>query len=134
VIFLSRLYEQDPTVETVREALKDYADKSEEAITGEGIIDCTCQYYNIQRADLCGKSRSREIVEPRQVCIYVMTDLTAMPLSSIGEILGGRDHTTIMHARDKVASMLQNNIKVRVAVNDIKDMALKGRTDGSGIG
>ncbi len=112
----------------VKEALRDYADKSEEAITGERIIECACKYYNITKADLCGKMRNREIVEPRQVCIYIMTELTAMPLASIGEILGGRDHTTIMHARDKVAAAIQTNAKTKVAVSDIKDMALKGRT------
>lgn len=125
VIFLSRLYETSPTVDLVTEALKDYADRSDEAISPESVISCTCKYFNINREDLVGKKKNREIVEPRQICIYVITELLSLPLAAIGEIFGGRDHTTVMHARDKVASSLTSNIKTKVAVQDIKDMVLK---------
>ena len=125
VIFLSRLYETEPSIDTVTEALKDYADRSEEAISADTVISCACKYFNISREDLVGKKKSREIVEPRQICIYVITELLALPLATIGNIFGGRDHTTVMHARDKVAASLSTNIKNKVAVQDIKDMVLK---------
>lgn len=125
VIFLSRLYETEPSIDTVTEALKDYADRSEEAISADSVISCACKYFNVSREDLVGKKKSREIVEPRQICIYVITELLALPLATIGNIFGGRDHTTVMHARDKVAASLSTNIKNKVAVQDIKDMVLK---------
>ena len=125
VIFLSRLYETEPSIDTVTEALKDYADRSEEAISADTVISCACKYFNVSREDLVGKKKSREIVEPRQICIYVITELLALPLATIGNIFGGRDHTTVMHARDKVAASLSTNIKNKVAVQDIKDMVLK---------
>ncbi|MCL2061433.1 MAG: chromosomal replication initiator protein DnaA [Firmicutes bacterium] len=125
VNFLSRLNEQEPSIETVTEALKDYSDKNEEFVTAERVIYCTCKYYNVRSEDLTGKKKNREIVEPRQVCIYLITELLSLPLASIGSLFGGRDHTTVMHARDKIAGLVQSNIKIKVAVSDIKEMVLK---------
>lgn len=125
VIFLSRLYEQDPNIETVQEALKDYASKTEEVVTTDTIIDTVCAYFKIEKADLIGKKRTREVVEPRQMCIYLMTEMLSLPLAAIGNLLGGRDYTTIIHARDKMAGLEKTNVKIKVALNDIKEMVLK---------
>ena len=125
VIFLSRLYNAPPGLDIVREALKDYSDKNEESITADIITECVCRYYNVTKDDLVGKKKTKEIVEPRQVCFYLITDMLALPLKTIGEMFGGRDHTTIMHARDKVAEKMQTSQKLKVAVSDIKDMVLK---------
>lgn len=124
VIFLSRLYNTAPSIETVKEALKDYNDKSEESITADHVIDCTCKYFNITRDEILGKKKTKELVEPRQICIYIITDMLSLPLATIGSIFGGRDHTTMIHARDKVSAALSTNIKTKVAVQDIKDMLL----------
>ncbi|MDR2202201.1 MAG: chromosomal replication initiator protein DnaA [Clostridiales bacterium] len=125
VIFLSRLYETEPKIETVREALKDYADRTEEAVSADAVIECTCKYFGVSKDELVGKKKSREIVEPRQICIYIITELLALPLAAIGNIFGGRDHTTVMHARDKVAQALNTSNKTRTSVQDIKNMLLK---------
>ncbi len=125
VIFLSRLYETNPTVETVKEALKDYTDRSEESLNAETIIDASCRYFNVSKEDITGRKKNREVVEPRQVCIYIINELLSMPLASIGNLFGGRDHTTVMHARDKVAAQLNTNAKIRTAVQDIKEIIYK---------
>lgn len=125
VIFLSRLYNSAPSADLVYEALKDYGHKSEERVSAEGIIDCVCRYFSVTRDDLVGKKKNKEVVEPRQICIYLITDMIALPLTTIGGLFGGRDHTTVMHARDKVAEKMQTNQKLKVQVNDIKDMVLK---------
>lgn len=124
VIFLSRLYSTIPSIDTVKEALKDYTEKTEDSISVEQIIDCTCKYFNISKEEILGKKKNKEVVEPRQLCIYLITDMLSLPLATIGNIFGGRDHTTIMHARDKVGQLLSSNIKIKVAVTDIKDMVL----------
>ncbi|MDE6398790.1 MAG: chromosomal replication initiator protein DnaA [Clostridiales bacterium] len=125
VIFLSRLYNSVPSLELVGEALKDYTDKTEESVSAERIIECVCRYFSVTREDLTGKKKTKEVVEPRQVCIYMITDMLALPLATIGDMFGGRDHTTVMHARDKIAEKLPVNQKLKVAVADIKDMVLK---------
>lgn len=125
VIFLSRLYNCEPSLDTVREALKDYSDKTEDSITADAVIDCTCKYFGITKEDMLGKKKNKEIVEPRQLCIYIITEMLALPLATIGNIFGGRDHTTIMHARDKVSAAMNTNIKTKVSVQDVKDMVLR---------
>ena len=55
--------------------------------------------------------------------MYVMCELLDLPLTSVGEIFGKKDHTTVMHARDKISDLIKENNRVRVIVNDIKNMA-----------
>ncbi len=94
-------------------------------MSAERIIECVCRYFNVSKEELVGKKKTKEVVEPRQICIYLITDMLALPLATIGGMFGGRDHTTVMHARDKVAERLPVQQKLKVAVSDIKDMVLK---------
>lgn len=126
VIFLSRLYGNEPSVDLVREALKDYADQAEESVSVERIVDCVCAMYGVSRDDLVGKKKNKEVVEPRQICMYLITELIPeLPLAAIGAEFGGRDHTTVMHARDKISEKMAQNAKLKTAVADLRDMVLK---------
>ena len=107
-----------------KEALKDYSQKNDGEVTADDIIDATCKCFSVKREDLIGKRKTREIVEPRQICIYVITELLDLPLSTIGNMFGGRDHTTIMYARDKVAQSLSDS-RVKDNVDNIKNMVYK---------
>ncbi len=124
VILLSQLNETMPSVELAAEALKDYSQKEEGEITVDDIIDATCKVFGVRREDLLGKRKTRDIVEPRQICIYVITELLELPLTTIGNIFGGRDHTTIMYARNKVEENLSQQ-KIIDDVNNVKNMAYK---------
>ncbi len=124
VILLSQLNETKPSIELVKEALNDYSEKEEGEITADDVIDATCKCFNVKRDDLLGKRKTRDIVEPRQICIYVMTEILDLPLATIGNIFGGRDHTTIMYARDKVAQSMSQQ-KIADDVNNVKNMVYK---------
>lgn len=110
------------TIEDAEETLKETIDLNKEKITAERIMDVVCKYYNIQKTDLVGKKKNKEIVDPRQVCIYLITELIDMPLASIGSLFGGRDHTTIIHARDKIASNIKTNNNLKITINDLTAM------------
>ncbi len=125
VIFLSRLYERKVDLEICREALNDYRVQECDEITADEIIECTCRYFNVQKADIVGKKKNKEIVEPRQIAIYLINELMNIPLTSIGEFFGGREHTTVMHARDKISALVVSDSKTRTAVNDIKALVLR---------
>ena len=58
-------------------------------------------------------------------CVYLINDMLNIPLTAIGALLGGRDHTTIMHARDKIGNQVKVNPHIRTLVNDIKSQLLK---------
>ncbi len=113
------------TYDIAVEALKDFLDNKKEVLTIDKIIDAACSYYSISKADMVGKKKNKEIVEPRQVCIYIITEMLNVPLAAIGSAFGGRDHTTVMHARDKIAELIKTDTNVATAVKDIKDMILR---------
>ncbi len=126
VMLLSKLYNKPATVALATEACKDYAKAEPETLSADDIIETTLRLYpKITKEDIFGKSRKKEIVEPRQICMYLMTELLAMPTTTVGKILGGRDHSTVIHARDSVASMIGEDERIKNRINDIKNMLYK---------
>lgn len=127
VIFASMLHEEPITLELAKEALNESApsDGEKEVLTTDSIIDAVCIFYKIQRSDLLGKKKTKEVVEPRQICAYLMTELLSIPLVTIGQALGGRDHTTVIHARDKISELIKENTRVNTEIKDLKNMILK---------
>lgn len=112
------------SMEDAYEALKDdVAEKA--AVNSDLIFDVVCKYYNVSKLDLIGKKKNKEVVDPRQICAYLMTELMDLPLTTIGGLFGGRDHTTIMHARDKISEAVKTNTRLKVAISDLKSMILK---------
>lgn len=125
VIFLSKLSNRRIDLSICREALNDYRVQACDEITADEIIECTCRYFNVNKTDVVGKKKNKEIVEPRQIAIYLINELMTLPLTSIGEFFGGREHTTVMHARDKISAAIVSDQNMRTAVNDIKAMVLR---------
>ncbi len=110
---------------TLDDATEIFANQKEELkndMTPDKIISVVCDYFNISYQDITGKKKSKEIVEPRMIAIYLISDILGLPLKSIGGIFGGRDHTTIMHSRDKITDDLKINKKTQTLVNEIKNM------------
>ena len=110
-------------LDDVRESLKDHVSSTKQNLTTDRIIDCVCKYFNVSRTDLLGKKKNKEIVEPRQICMYIILEMLALPLTSVGQIFGGKDHTTVIHAREKVSEMIKDSNRIKIAVDDIKSMA-----------
>ena len=127
VIFASMLHERPITIELAKEAISESVggEQREEVLTADTIVETVCSFYKIQRSDLTGKKRNKEIVEPRQICAYLMTEMLSIPLVTIGQALGGRDYTTIIHARDKIAELIKENQRIQTEVKDLKNLLLK---------
>lgn len=126
VIFASMLHERPITIELAKDAISESAgEQREEILTIDHIIEAVCSFYKIQRSDLTGKKRNKEIVEPRQISAYLMTEMLSVPLVTIGQALGGRDYTTIIHARDKIAELIKENQRIQTEVKDLKNLILK---------
>ncbi len=127
VIFASKLHEEPISLKLAATALQESigSDEEQEEITPDTIIKATCSYYSVTKADLIGKSKRQELVRARQVCIYLLCNMLALPLVSIGKIMGGRDHATIIYARDKIAELMRVNDAISKGVTDIKSSVLK---------
>jgi chromosomal replication initiator protein len=124
VVFASKLHERPITIELVNEALKESASEKQEALQAEDIINCVCKFYKVTKNDICGKRKNKEFVLPRQVSMYLILDMMALPQAKVGEFFG-RDHATVIYARDKIAEQIKTDNKLSVAINDIKKMLLK---------
>lgn len=126
VLFSALLHEQPPTLEIAMEALK-FTPQSDvkETLTTSHIIETVCHYYKIKKTDLISKKRNKELVEPRQICAYLMTELMSIPLVTIGQALGGKNYATIIHSRDKVSELIRISDTFATEVNDIKNLILK---------
>ncbi|MBQ8920417.1 MAG: chromosomal replication initiator protein DnaA, partial [Acidaminococcaceae bacterium] len=84
--------------------LKDFAVHTRQNVTIENIIKCICSFYDIQKDDLLGKKRPKNIAMPRQVAMYLCRKMTDASLPKIGYAFG-RDHTTVIHAYEKIEKM-----------------------------
>jgi chromosomal replication initiator protein len=105
VLATSRFTGRAVTLELAREALKDLLAAQERLVTIENIQKTVAEYYKIRVADLLSKRRSRSIARPRQVAMALARELTNHSLPEIGDAFGGRDHTTVMHACDRVKDL-----------------------------
>lgn len=125
VVFASKLHEQPVTMELAMTALREAVSEEHETVTADKIIGSICSFYKISRENLLGKSKKKELVQPRQICAYLMCEIMNIPLVSIGEALGGRDHTTVIHSREKITNLIKVNDRIAKEVEDIRNMILK---------
>ena len=99
--------------------------KQERPLSISHIKRKVCDYYSISNTELCSKDRSKDIALARQIAMYLARELTNVSLPKIGENFGGRDHSTVMHACDKVKRLLQSDTDTRstisVLISNIKN-------------
>ncbi len=110
--------EQEITKDFAKAALGDN-DGGDKSITITDIIKAVTTYYDIRPADLQSKKRSQSITTPRQICMYLARSLTSHSLEEIGGHLGGRDHTTVMHACGKIAEMEKSDEKIQAQLAEL---------------
>jgi len=83
------------------------------------IIEVVTSYFDVRLADLQSKKRSQSVTLPRQICMYLARDLTKHSLEEIGGHLGGRDHTTVMHACSKLSQAKRSDPKMRALLSEL---------------
>ncbi|GJG96178.1 chromosomal replication initiator protein DnaA [Cupriavidus pauculus] len=103
ILAFSNFHGKDITIEVTREALKDLLTVQNRQISVENIQKTCADFYNIKVADMYSKKRPANIARPRQIAMYLAKELTQKSLPEIGELFGGRDHTTVLHAVRKIA-------------------------------
>lgn len=109
-------------IEIVNIALKDEIDNKSGLLTIDSIVDSVCDYFNVDKLDLKGKKKTKQLTEPRQIAIYLISDLLSVPLVTIGDYFGGRDHSTMIHARDKISSLIETNTCYKSYIKDLTDI------------
>ncbi|TXI33024.1 MAG: chromosomal replication initiator protein DnaA [Niabella sp.] len=109
-----------------KQIIGDINKNKQKLITPDSIIQEVCDYYAVSIKDLKGQRRMKPIVMPRQICMYLFRDVLKMSLVSIGELLGRKDHTTVIHALQKIEELLKDktNAKVHNDVSFLKEKIL----------
>ena len=118
-----------------REITVEMAEKITDKIVGEQKTDVTidkvqkavCQYFNITRDTLLSKTRKRQIVQARQIAMYMSRNLLNCSLSTIGSEIGGKDHATVLHACTTVQDLMSIDKTFKQYVNDIEKMLVPVR-------
>ena len=111
---------QPLTLELAREALRPLEGPDGGGdITAEAIIAVCCEYFGVSRDEMISKSRTRHITHARQIAQYLCRELTTMSLPKLGEVFGGRDHTTVLHAERRVRKLMKTERTVFQQVQEL---------------
>ncbi len=120
VVAYSSLVNRDMDAELAAEALKDIIPSSRpKVITIQAIQQVVSEKYNIKMEDFAAKKRTKSIAFPRQIAMYLSRELTDLSLPKIGEEFGGRDHTTVIHAHDKISKLLNTDSQLKQDIEEI---------------
>ncbi|MEY4345739.1 MAG: hypothetical protein RL032_1571 [Pseudomonadota bacterium] len=107
ILAYSRFNQKEISIALAREALRDLLSIQNRQISVENIQKTVADYYKIKVADMYSKKRPASIARPRQIAMYLAKELTQKSLPEIGELFGGRDHTTVLHAVRKIGGERQ---------------------------
>ncbi|MCK4817688.1 chromosomal replication initiator protein DnaA, partial [bacterium] len=86
------------------------------------VVSAVSKYFSIGKRVLLGTSRTRPIARPRQILMYILRTQLELPLQEVGRLVGGRDHTTVMHAVEKVTHLASDNVQTREDIRGIKNL------------
>ena len=125
ILAYSRFHGKDITIDVVKEALKDLLSVQNRQISVENIQKTVADFFNIKVADMYSKRRPANIARPRQIAMYLAKELTQKSLPEIGELFGGRDHTTVLHAVRKITADRSKNPECNHELH-VLEQTLKG--------
>jgi chromosomal replication initiator protein len=125
VVAYAKLMNKEITTDLAKEVLKGMISEGERKIGVDLIQKKVAQYFDINLQDMKAKKRTKAIAYPRQIAMYLSRDLTDLSLPEIGRFFGGRDHTTVLHACEKIERFLKNDEKMRWMVDKLV-VAIKG--------
>ena len=125
ILAYSRFNQKEVSIQLARDALRDLLSIQNRQISVENIQKTVADYYKIKVADMYSKKRPASIARPRQIAMYLAKELTQKSLPEIGELFGGRDHTTVLHAVRKISGERQTLNELNQQLH-VLEQTLKG--------
>lgn len=120
VVAFGNLNKREINLEAAKEALKNIISPDEKrVVTPDLIIDTVCEHFHISKEDLTGTKRNAEIVLPRQICMYLCRQMTQTQFKEIGNIMGKRDHSTVIHGYDKIEYEVKNSENMKNLIDTL---------------
>ncbi|GEN34694.1 chromosomal replication initiator protein DnaA [Aneurinibacillus danicus] len=128
VVAYSSLINRDIDTELAMEALKDIIPSNKPRIINIAVIQQVVgEFFNLKLEDFKAKKRTKSVAFPRQIAMYLSRELTDYSLPKIGEEFGGRDHTTVIHAHEKITQALQSDRQLQTTIQELIDTIKSGR-------
>lgn len=115
------LKKKDLTVQEVKEAIKNNM-KPKRLVSVKDVVKIVAGFYNLEEENIYKKSRKKEVVKPRQVIMYLLREDYNLPYPAIGDKLGGRDHTTVIHSYEKVCEDLKTDHQLEQEIAQLRGM------------
>jgi chromosomal replication initiator protein len=128
----AQLENSTPTIRTVAQVIRklsrdqnvsdiDLKDQNKTVVRGlEDVVEIVAKYFSLTKSDLIGADRKKEIMVPRQISMFLIREILNQSFESIGECFGGRNHTTVMHACNKVVNQMSIDQKLQRDINALK--------------
>jgi len=121
IIVYHQLKNAEPTLESIKSLLSGLeAASMKRSLTSKQLIQTVSEFYSLNLEDILGKNREKRLSFPRQIIMYLLRQELKMSYPTIGDELGGRDHTTAMHAHDKISKEVENSLKLKQELELIK--------------
>lgn len=121
IVAFCEFHKLSPTVENVQKILSQLVQNNKKILKTDDIFGVISEYYGVTKEDLLKKGRKKEISHPRQVMMYLLRSELHTPFSSIGDLLGGRDHTTALHAFEKINSHKDTSSRLKEEIASLKE-------------
>ena len=113
------------SMELAEQCINEVISRKEKIISSSYIQEIVSKYFNISEKDIKSSKRSNDIAYPRQIAMYLCRDLGNMTFTKIGEAFGKRDHTTVMHACNKIDTEIKENSNTKLIVDSVKKLILE---------
>jgi len=121
IVFMSKLDHREININLAQDVLKDMiSPDSLPEITPQRIVQVIAEHFHISELDLVGQKRNKQVVFPRQIAMYLCREMTNTSLQEVGNYLGGRDHTTIIHGEEKISTDLKSNTDLQTTIDILK--------------
>ncbi|MCX6809213.1 MAG: chromosomal replication initiator protein DnaA [Candidatus Berkelbacteria bacterium] len=114
-----------PTIQIAESVLRDIISSTSKKIDTAEIIASVCKFYSLTKEDIVSGVRKKELIVPRQITVYLIREQTKKSLPEIGKLMGGKDHTTIMHSQKRIAQLIKIDAEIKRAVEQIREMVFK---------
>ena len=124
IISFSRIYNKSPSISESKIILKDLINFSENHVTIENIQRVVSEYFKINVREMLSQRRSRYLVRPRQIAMYLTKNLTSKSLPDIGREFSGRDHTTVIHSVKTINKLKENDEEIKKSITKLKNKIL----------
>lgn len=123
ILQLLKLKGLPPTAENINLSLGQRSQKPMNSDPKQ-ILSAVCDYFNLSAKDLTGPKRQKELVLPRHITMYLLSEELKLTVARIGQLLGGRDHTTVMHGRDKIKKMMVSDREIQRIFSEVKNRVI----------